>query len=39
MNSFLNTYILLNCNEADKRKQKDEDIAKLLGVTVRSWKT
>lgn len=32
-----NSYILLNCNEADNgRKQKDEDIAKLLGVTVRT---
>lgn len=32
-----NAYILLNCNEADNgRKQKDEDIAKLLGITVRT---
>ncbi len=32
-----NAYILLNCNEADNgRKQKDEDIARLLGITVRT---
>ena len=32
-----NAYILLNCNEGYKgRKQKDEDISKLLGVTVRT---
>jgi hypothetical protein len=32
-----NAYILLNCNEAENgRKQKDEDISRLLGVTVRT---
>ena len=32
-----NAYILLNANENNKgKKQKDEDIAKLLGITVRT---
>ena len=32
-----NAYILLNANEGENgKKQKDEDIAKLLGVTVRT---
>lgn len=32
-----NAYILLNCNETeDGKKQKDEDVSKLLGITVRT---
>jgi hypothetical protein len=32
-----NAYILLNANEGEKgKKQKDEDIARLLGVTTRT---
>lgn len=32
-----NAYILLNANESSNgKKQKDEDIAKLLGITVRT---
>ena len=32
-----NAYVLLNCNEADNgKKQKDEDVSKLLGITVRT---
>ena len=32
-----NAYVLLNCNEADNgKKQIDEDVSKLLGITVRT---